>query len=221
MSEAYSLIVVYVDEAGDLGFKSKSSKYFAVGYIMLQSSSRISGDVKRLLKNTNRHKGAHLTEFKFRLDNDLIKCIFLNAICKYNFCGGQVLIEKEAVQPHLRDKPPILYNYVVVDTIWKAIFSEYGIDIDHVNLYLDLSMSKNMRDEFNKYFSLKLVELSYENKIINKITHNVFHVHSHHEPCIQVVDYIASSIFKAYEHNNSKYYEMVRDKIKYKLSWSK
>lgn len=213
------MIVVYVDEAGDLGFKPKASKYFAVGYIMIHPPGRISGNVKRFLKNTNQHNKMKLTEFKFRRDNNLVRCKFLDTICKQDFCGGQVIINKKVVQPHLRDKPTVLYNYVVVDTIWKAILSEYGINIDQVNLYLDLSMSKPRRDEFDNYFSLRLAAFFEENKIPNTIAHKAFHVHSHNEPCIQVVDYIASSLFRAYEFNDSKYYEMIRSKIKYTMSW--
>lgn len=213
------MIDVYADEAGDLGFGGRATKYFAVGYIMSRSSNQVSTNVRRFLKNTNRHSNRKLVEFKFRLDSDTIRCRFLNKVCEQDFCGGQIIVNKKAVQPHLKGKPVVLYNYLIVDTIWKAVISEYGSSLEHVNLYLDRSLTRSRREEFDAYSLSKLEWLCSVSNMENNITSTVFHVDSHNEPCIQVVDYLASSLFRAYEYNDSKYYEMVRTRIKYSMSW--
>jgi hypothetical protein len=112
----------------------------------------------------------------------------------------------------------IPYNYLIADNIAKTILTEYS-GIKHVNLYLDLNISEHSRNHFNSYFSEKISWLSSTEGITDYITNNVYHVYSHDEPCIQVADYLAGSLFRSYESDNSAYYEMILHKVKHTTSW--
>jgi len=83
-----SVINVYVDEAGDLGFGDKASRYFIVAYAIIEQPGRISVTTQRLLKTLNNNRRHPIDEFKFSNDNEYIRLKFLNLIRKSNFDGG-------------------------------------------------------------------------------------------------------------------------------------
>jgi Protein of unknown function (DUF3800) len=213
-----SVINVYVDEAGDLGFGDKASRYFIVAYAIIEQPGRISVNTQRLLKTLNNNRRHPIDEFKFSNDNEYIRLKFLNLIRKSNFDGGQVVIKKAAVKEGLRDKKLILYNFVVADSIATAIVNTYD-NFVQVNLHLDRSMSKESRVQFDDYFerkmNWKLSEFKKKHDVCNKISHD----YSHHESCIQVVDYIAGSLFQLFERENPRYYDVIKDKIIHKNEW--
>jgi wobble nucleotide-excising tRNase len=128
------------------------------------------------------------------------------------------VIKKSAVRSRLRDNKSILYNYLIAENVTRRLIDEYE-RIDHVNLHLDLSMSRGSRDHFDNYFSEKLSWVSQITKTPLNITSHVFHDYSHHEPCVQIADYIAGAIYQMYEHGDGRYYEMIKNKILYTNAW--
>jgi hypothetical protein len=55
-------------------------------------------------------------------------------------------------------------------------------------------MSKGSRDHFDNYFSGKLSWTSQITKVPPIATTRIFHDYSHHEPCVQIADYIAGTL---------------------------
>jgi hypothetical protein len=212
------LVHIYVDESGDLGFSERSSNYFILCYIITDHHERIKIEVKRLLKCINRHSKSKIIEFKFSRDKDLNIYKLLNLISTLNVDIGVISIKKSAVKRELRDKKPILYNYIIGEYVVRTILSEYG-HVSHIGIHLDLSMSKSSREHFDQYFSYKVETLSNTLKISNHITNQVFHDHSHDEPCIQIADYAAGSLRKLHENADSRYYEMIKNKILHSHEW--
>jgi len=134
------LIDVFVDEAGDLGFNIRSSKTFVVSYFTTQDSQRIHTDTKRLLKRINNKYKRKISEFKFSKDSCEIKNQFFNLIKEMDICIGCVAIEKRAVKDELRDKPLILYNYLIVNYAITNILSRYNPT--KISFILDKSLTK-------------------------------------------------------------------------------
>ena len=54
-------VSVYIDEAGDMGFSSKSSEFFTMGYVFAvnKSTTKENKQVKRLLNNINTSIRSH------------------------------------------------------------------------------------------------------------------------------------------------------------------
>ena len=77
-------------------------------------------------------------------------------------------------------------------------------------------MSKKSRNEFDKYFSNKIAWLTSPDKISK---HIIFHDYSHQEPCLQVADYLAGSLYQLFENNDSRYYDMIKHKVTYIHQW--
>jgi len=69
---------------------------------------------------------------------------------------------------------------------------------------IDKSKSKKShRDEFNEYF---LQKLNYTNKINVELYHNLSHLFNG----LQIVDIIAWSFFQYFEHNNDRYFKLIK-----------
>lgn len=183
--------------------------------VIIEQPGRISVNTKRLLNNKRGHP---IDEFKFSDDNEYIRLKFLNLIRKLNFDGGQVVIKKAAVKEQLRDKKLILYNFVVADNIATAIVNTYD-NFAQVNLHLDRSTSKESRAHFDDYFKRKMDWKLSEFKKKHDVRNMISHDYSHHESCIQVVDYIAGSLFQLFARENARYYDVIKDKIIHKNEW--
>ena len=214
-------IDIFVDESGDLGFTDKASKHFIIGYVVASNPRRVNADVKRLLRSLNQRHHRKINEFKFSNDTDeFVRQKFLNLIGDLELEAGRIVIEKKAVvSSYLRDNKKKLYNYVIAEYILNDVMAVYG-DIDHISLHLDRSMSKSSREEFDSYFAKKVSwKIADSDNTAREITCNVFHDYSHHEPCLQIADYIAGSLFQLHERNRSQYYEMIKAKVVHAHSW--
>lgn len=174
--------------------------------------------MKRKLKRLNERKGVHLTEFKFTDDDHFVRSHFIDTICKLNLEGGRVVVKKTAVKPHLKDNKSVLYNYLVAEPIMSAIIANYD-HVSHINLHLDLSMDRSSRENFDDYIRRKISWKQFVMDSEAVITNKVYHEYSHHEPCLQVADYISGATFQHYERKNPQYYEILRQKIRHSHGW--
>lgn len=218
---------IYVDESGDLGFTDKSSKFFTIGYVFTVNRYPFveNTTVKRLLKNINSGNKKHhrkLTEFKFSQDSERVRKKFLCKIQKMDIIIGTVCINKNAVRDYLRSDPNFLYRYLVVDSIITILVEEYFKKHDPYNsirFVIDRSLSKTARLSFNKYCEDKMSFRSYERDREMESQVYIRHENSQSVQMLQVADYIAGSVQRRFEREDSQFYDIIRDKIKHKRSW--
>ncbi|MDY6985941.1 MAG: hypothetical protein SVE93_06030 [Candidatus Thermoplasmatota archaeon] len=78
---------------------------------------------------------------------------------KYPIKIGLVVIDKSAVKSSLRNKPKILYNYLVVDPVTNNILSALQTlqmpETTSITIQIDKSMAKEAIERFDKYFEKK------------------------------------------------------------------
>ena len=175
-------------------------------------------DVKRLLKKLNIRKQIKISEFKFSNDRDYVRHKMLDLITSLDIDAGRIVIRKTAVRPHLQASKSILYNFVIAEYIMRDVLASYD-SINHINLHLDLSMSKNSRIKFDEYFAEKVSWRSSLSGINRQIGSKVYHSYSHHDPCLQVADYLAGSLFQLYEHGDGRFYNMIKAKVIHSHGW--
>jgi len=72
---------IFVDESGDLGFSTKSTRTFVIGYVHIEKHHRVSCDVKKFATHLSRAK-LQIREFKFHEDREDVRRRFLNLIAK-------------------------------------------------------------------------------------------------------------------------------------------
>ncbi len=116
---------VFVDESGDLGFSTASTKTFIVAYAVVDSPDRVRVDMKRLRKKLCVRHNYKIDEFKFSKDNEFIRSRVLANICSQSITIGYFVADKQAVSPELRKDPSRLYNYVVVNTVITTLVQAF------------------------------------------------------------------------------------------------
>lgn len=220
-------VSVYVDESGDLGFSSKSTEFFSIGYVF--TYNRFPTAENKVIKHTlnkinkkRKNKKRKLREFKFSNDSTITKNKFLNKIKDMDISVGAICISKDSVKETLAKDPARLYRYVIGDTIITHLVQDYFARHDPYNsikFVIDRSLSESDRNEFNKYCEDKTSFRSWEQdrRIDYKIS--ISHESSESVRMLQVADYIAGSIQRKFERNDSQFYDLIKHKIKYTEQW--
>jgi len=220
-------VSIYIDESGDLGFSSQSSEFFSIGYAF--TYNRFPTAENKIIKHTlnkinkkRKNKKRKLKEFKFSNDSTVTKNKFLNKIKDMNIILGMICISKDSVKETLKKDPARLYRFVIGDTILTQLVRDYFTRHDPYNsirFVIDRSLSESGRKEFNKYCEEKTSFRSWEQD--RRIDYNISIIHEDSEAVrmLQVADYVAGSIQRKFERNDSQFYDLIKHKIKYREKW--
>lgn len=196
---------IFLDESGELGFKESSSNYFIITLLScdegeIYSLRRI---IKRVREKIIKKKVKRFPEIKGNNSSDKIRFEILQRFTKTNSEVFAIILEKSKVYEYLKDKKDKLYNYIS-----NLVLNECSFDNPSVCLIVDKSKSNHsLRDDFDNYIRLKLSEKNHLDKII------IRHENSHNEACLQVLDFVSWAIFRSYEHKDSRFIDIIKDKI--------
>ncbi len=206
-------VTIYVDEAGTADFSSGSSKTLVIGYVYAIKPARVSCDVKKLRHRLNKNYRLNAPEFKFHDDSDRVKRMFMKQISKMNIFCGYVAINKNAPNSHFRNNPDRLYHYLTVHYPIKRVVHELKPDV--IEYILDRqSWSRERRDNFDAYVRNKAEWVSMVECGKGCPDIRPKHENSRLNPCLQVADYVSSSVFRACERGDDRYYSMIKGKFK-------
>ena len=219
-------VTIFVDESGDLGFKHKSSKFFVISYVIMINDVPmfLRNKCRRLLMNINTQKQHKhkISEFKFSEDTPQTRIKFLKLISSFDISTGVAVISKDSVKSNLKNDSIILYNYIVIDHVISAVVNHYlktTAVYNKIFFVIDKSLTKKARQHFNSYCEEKISYLTREKHFRNDIITKIEHENSERESCLQISDYIASSVFTKFQRENSQYYDIIKNKIKHKSTW--
>ena len=197
---------IYLDESGDLGFNKQSSKHYVIAVLATQHPKTIENALKRYrtnLKKASSKKYRKLGEFKFNKAPDNVKINILNIISSKNVKLGYVHVEKERVYPKLQEKRNEFYAYMCRILLDKFLIETPDPKID---LIVDRQFAKKHRENFDNYLDWKITELLDGLKELN-ITHR----DSYQDPCLQAVDFVCGAIYRCYNRDDPKYFEMIKN----------
>jgi hypothetical protein len=163
-----------------------------------------------------------ITEFKFSNNTDKVKCKFLRKIRELDIIIGVICISKDSVKEGLKQDLSRLYRYSIVDTIITILVRDFFHKDDPYNsikFVIDRSLSPNARKLFNEYCEEKVSFRAWEKN--SDIDHHITisHEDSKSIPMLQVADFIAGSIQKKFEMEDSVFYDLIQDKINYHEKW--
>lgn len=222
-------VTIFVDESGDLGFSSKSirrSPIFVVAYLVPTNRERLEIDMKRFIRRKIR---MDLPELKFHRDSDEVKekvLKFLSKVCLFE--AGYVAIDKNAVKKELREKQSVLYNYLTVHYVLTPVIKVCSPK--RINYVIDRSLSGSRKKEFDKYMREKTIWLALKDApraipfkpedFVELPDVVVNHEDSQKECCLQIADYLAGSVSRAYKRD-LKYYSLISGKFRddWKNTW--
>ena len=196
---------VFLDESGELGFKDSSSKYFIIALLSCDEGEIY--DLRRIMKKVRakiiKKKMKKYPELKGNNSTDKIREEVLKRFAKTQAEIFVIILEKSKVYEYLKNKKDKLYNYLS-----NLILNECSLEESHICLVVDKSKTnRSLREDFDNYIRNNL---SQKNNNCNLI---IKHENSQKEGCLQVLDFISWSIFRNYEHKDSSFMNIIKDKI--------
>jgi len=210
------MIVVFLDESGDLGFdKPGSSKKFVVTLVVCESNDsagQIRRAVERTIKNkiTRGPKSQRLAELKGSHTKLSILEYFFRQLPLSGFGIYAVILNKDRVFDHLRDKQgrKRLYNYLAKFVIEKVDVRR----MSNERVLLIVDRSKKLEDirDFNGYLETYLAsELPPETPV------DIQHEDSARDKGLQAADVFCNSIYRKYEKGDERLYAHFQGFIKF------
>ena len=194
-------IYLYLDESGDLGFNftSGSSKVFVVTFIETNLENK---QLDKILKITKQRtiKKDKLKKVEIKGNNSTLRTkeFLINLILKEDIYVKSIVINKIGLYSNLRDNKNKLYNWIN-----GMILNECSSG--NIELIVDKRHKKNsFVEEYNSYVRTKIQS--------NNI--NIRHKFSHSESGLQIVDVLCNSIFRAFEYDDLKLYDLFKKKAK-------
>lgn len=198
---------IFLDESGDLGFKTKSSNWFIFTLVLTNNHRKIEKCVKwvhkQLRKKYKRVGELHAYHSKANTKKLLLKKLSgiedLKILC--------IILNKKKVYVDLQNQKNHLYNYTA-NILLDRLHRKKLINTDEViDLVIDQKdTNRFIRENFEKYLKDNLTKRS-SNRIRIKICP------SHTEKCLQAVDFLSWAIYRKYEQNEVEYYEIIKNKI--------
>jgi len=196
---------IFLDESGELGFKSISSKYFVIALLSCDEGEVYA--LRRIMKKVRqkiiKKKMKRYPELKGNNSSDKIRTDVLQRFIKTNSEIFVIILEKSKVYEYLKEKKDKLYNYLS-----NLIINECSFDTPSVCLIVDKSKTnRSLREDFDSYIRRNL------NKKNNNCNLIIKHENSQKDGCLQVLDFVSWAIFRNYEHQDSKFFNIIKDKI--------
>lgn len=198
---------IYLDESGDLGFKSGSTKYFTICFAIMKDQNPFKRCVKRVKRKYSISSMDELKGSSTRAD--IKRDLLLRFSQLKNLEIHAITVEKNNVKEKLRQDSNILYNYMVGLSLVDRILKEKK-DMD-IKIVVDRrTTSITAGFDLDKYIKYKIW---YEHQR-NNIGLNIHHADSHIALSIQGIDVVTNTIYRKYGNNQLELYNIIRNKIK-------
>ena len=145
-----------------------------------------------------------LPEIKANNSNRILREYVLRKAKGIKDCSiFSLAVKKECILDYLFDVQNKLYNYLC-----GMLLSNLTVDTDKLIIIVDKKHTNTLiRDDFDSYIKEKLKEKSKNLKV------EIFHKHSHDSKELQVVDFVAWSIFRKFNSGDDFYHNIIEEKI--------
>jgi len=200
------MMYVYLDESGDLGFEQGGTKYFTIAFAIMKNPIHFKRCVKRVKVKYDIPRDVELKGYS---TSESIKKDLLNRFAKLDIEIHAITVRKKNVEPKLRRDTNILYNYVVGLSLVERILQEPPNSRVLINVDRRV-ISITSGFKFNEYLRYKIW---YERER-RDIDLEIYHLDSHQAYAIQGIDIICNSIFRKYNSNNYKLFNIIQGKVK-------
>lgn len=226
-SPADKTVYFYFDESGSpsiLGrhgknLLDKNGHIFLVGYIQTENPHMISSEMEKLRKELMEDEYLHgipsISNLKngFHANKDCqeVREKVFKLLKKQNFETYIIAARKREDifrrKFDMSDKK--LYKFLVAELLKNRVHLYRKIDI-YFSEMGNITSVKNMSDALNDAINKFKSKWGQENR--NDI--RIFVQQASQHPLLQAVDYMLWSVYRAYERNEFRYYDFIKDKIK-------
>jgi hypothetical protein len=196
---------IFLDESGELGFKSTSSKYFVITLLSCDEGEvyQLRKIIKKIRQKIIKKKIKRYPEIKGNNSTDKIREDVLKRFLGTNSEIFVIILEKSKVYEYLKSKKDKLYNYIS-----NLIINECSLDSSYISLVVDKSKTnRSLREDFDNYIRKNITQKN------NNCHLKIKHENSQKEGCLQVLDFVSWAIFRNYEFKDSRFFDIIKDKI--------
>ncbi len=200
-----------MDESGDLGFdfkKKKTSQYFVITFLFVENKKPIEKIVKNIYQGFSKQELKHRSDTLHCYKETVkIRRKLLELLKTKEIALVTIYLNKKKVYTKLQDEKHFLYNYIT-NILLDRVFSK---KIFKLSEPIELIASKRetnrfLNDNFRSYLE-EQTKNNHKHKIFVKIKS------PREEKCLQVVDFACWTIYRKWEHKDSSYFEIIKNKI--------
>ncbi len=206
-----SRLYVFADESGDFTFSNgpNISRFFIVCTVTMNSCEVGSSllDLRRRLAWEGQELGDH---FHATTDKQAVRDLVFDAIIRHNFHIQATIMEKCKAQPQTRKSDTRFYQY---GWYYHFFHGMQNIARPYPELHVTAASIgvKRERQTFKRAISDVMTQ-TIQGKTWSA---DVFPAGT--DPCLQVADYCAWAIQKKWERNDTRSYDLIKDRITYEF----
>jgi len=215
MEDINDTVYIFVDEAGDMDFSVKGSKYYMFNFLIKQRPFNLHEIISNyryslLERNLDPLNGKRLDIEAFHAHNDnkfikeeifkLISTFDTKSVKTYSY-----ILEKPKVNPLKRKEKDKFY----IDNLTLAIeqlLDKLKIDKNFIIITDNLPVKQNKRKQIG---ALKKGVKEYIRNHDLSIRYDIFHHCSASSVNLQIVDYVSWAIFRKYEMGQDNYLKKI------------
>jgi hypothetical protein len=218
---------IFLDESGrpeimsargeNLLLSGKTSKYLTIAVVLTDDPLAIHREVTKARNDAlNNPDFSELFTLEYCLDtfhahSDKmeIKRFFLNRMREFDFKAQAIVAEKIKAMGAFKRDPERFYNSMCGLLLRSNLHKREIVEVVVSRKDTKLSVGKNFTDMINLYRNEYLARfgISFKSKIFTRTKPHYSH------SALQVVDYVAWAVHRAFETNDKSYYEVIESKI--------
>jgi len=205
-----------MDESGDL---SDKGNYFIMTFLVSEKRKPIELIAKRTFKSLSKKiKSKHCEPLHCSEERNITRKRMLKYLAETTYKYKDIFIycmilEKEKYKNILIHRQNFFYNDITA-TLLNRIFQDKIIQKDQsINFIASQCCSSKYLKNLFKNYILKNVKCEYDLNITIDMPHK--------NKSLQVVDFVSWSLFRKYEFDDERYYEIIRNFIKNTLFYNK
>lgn len=203
---------IFMDESGDLGFdfnKSKTSQYFVMAFLISENEHCLNKIVAQTFKSiSKKERVTHNGLLHCNKEKEGVKFKLLQLLQDQQTTSIIIIkLNKKRIFTRLNDEKQALYNYVCNILLDRLINKNILLPEDSVTFVASRrETNKFMNEQFKNYIEKNMLD-SHNLPIKIEIKTP--------QSCkgLQVVDFVSWSVFRYYEHQDSRYYDMIKKLI--------
>ncbi len=190
---------IFIDESGDLG--KVGSRYFIIAALCTNKPELIYRCIKKIRERKLKKKLRDITELKGNNSSDIIRRAVLQKLMKCDCEIHIITLDKEKVYNYLFEHKDKLYNFVA-----GILFDHLQDSTNHfLNVIIDKKDKKSiLREDFNNYI---------KHKARWNVQIDIVHMESETNKGLQMVDFVAWSVHRKYNHQDDSFYKIIEPKI--------
>lgn len=198
---------IFSDEAGCFSFarNDRASRYFLVCTVAMDDCSM--GDRLQALRRDMVWRGLPVQEeFHATEDKNVVREEVYGFLAGQNFRVDSTLLEKAKAQPQTRQTPDRFYKYA-----WYYHFKHVGPRLLRDKTELMITAAALGTKKGQAVYTAAVNEILQQT--VQRQQWRTFFPRAVADPCLQVADYCAWAIQRKWEKGDTRWYEMIEDKI--------